>query len=87
MTQTINYLLPAGKIKAQEVIERLKELNIEAKIDFSYEDYGAGIISEMILVKHPKLNFFYQPLTPRELRNLRESGVCDIDKIIKSVQA
>lgn len=87
MTQTINYLLPAGKVKAQEVVEKLKELNIEAKVDISYEDYGAGILSEMILIKDPKLNFFYQALTPRELRNLRESGVCDIDKIIKSVQA
>lgn len=65
---------PAGRIKANEIIAEMTSHGIEAKIDATWMDYGAGMAWETILVYSKSIKMWYQALTPADFASINAGG-------------
>lgn len=65
---------PAGRIKAAEIIGDMAAQGIQAKIEPTWMDYGAGIAWETILVYSKRINMWYQALSPADFATINSGG-------------
>lgn len=66
---------PRGRMKADEIIADMTTQGIQAKIEPTWMDYGAGMAWETILVYSKRLNMWYQALSPADFADINAGGV------------
>lgn len=63
----ITYPLNAsGRAQAEQLVEEVIAQGIDARVDVTWEDAGAGTTCETILFRHKRLDMWCQALTPRD---------------------
>lgn len=64
------YFSPAGKIQAEQLVNDMKSRGVQAKIDVTWEDYGAKTQWEMVMVYSEYLKLWYQALSPADVSEM-----------------
>lgn len=72
--KSMQHFSPAGRIKANEIVADMTAQGIQAKIEPTWMDYGAGIAWETILVYSNRINMWYQALSPADFATINAGG-------------